>query len=58
LGNHDEKNRNWAWDEELLERETYYAYNNYDITWIVLNKNSLSIRLFIFFKKKWHLLFY
>ena len=39
LGNHDARNGNWEWYEELSGKETYYAYNNYDITRIVLNTN-------------------
>jgi len=39
LGNHDARNGNWEWYEELSGRKTYYAYNNYGITRIVLNTN-------------------
>ncbi|MFK5970279.1 MAG: metallophosphoesterase [Candidatus Marithrix sp.] len=39
LGNHDARNGNWEWYEDLSGRKTYYAYNNYDITRIILNTN-------------------
>jgi len=39
LGNHDARNGNWEWYEDLSGRKTYYAYNNYNITRIVLNTN-------------------
>ena len=39
LGNHDARNGNWEWYEELTGRSTYYAYNSYGITRIVLNTN-------------------
>jgi hypothetical protein len=39
LGNHDARNGNWEWYEELSGRKPHYAYNNYDITRIVLNTN-------------------
>jgi hypothetical protein len=39
LGNHDARNGNWEWYEELTGRRTYYAYSSYGITRIVLNTN-------------------
>ncbi|MBC8321172.1 MAG: metallophosphoesterase [Bacteroidetes bacterium] len=39
LGNHDARNGNWEWYNEFTGRDTYYAYNNYGITRIVLNTN-------------------
>lgn len=37
LGNHDSRNPNWIWLEELTGRKTYYTYNHKGITYIVLN---------------------
>ncbi len=37
LGNHDIRNTNIEWIEEVTERKTYYAYYENDITTITLN---------------------
>jgi hypothetical protein len=37
LGNHDSRNPNWIWLEELTGKKTYYASNYKGITVIVLN---------------------
>ena len=39
LGNHDTRNGNWIWLEELTGRKTYYTTNYKGITYIVLNTN-------------------
>lgn len=39
LGNHDARNGNWEWYEELSGKETVYAYSNNGITRIIMNTN-------------------
>ena len=39
MGNHDARNGNWEWYEQLTGRMTYYAYYNNGITRIVMNTN-------------------
>lgn len=39
LGNHDSRNGNWEWIRKFTHRDTYFAYNKNDITYIVLNTN-------------------
>lgn len=39
LGNHDSRNPNWIWLEELTGKKTFYTTNYNGITYIVLNTN-------------------
>ncbi|MBT3384217.1 MAG: metallophosphoesterase [Prolixibacteraceae bacterium] len=39
LGNHDARNGNWKWLEELTEKKTYYTSNYKGISYMVLNPN-------------------
>jgi len=39
LGNHDARNGNWIWLEELIGRKTYYSSSSNGITNIILNTN-------------------
>ncbi len=39
LGNHDARNGNWIWVEELTGKKTYYTSSSNGITHIVLNTN-------------------
>ncbi len=44
LGNHDARNGNWIWLEELTGRKTYYTSTYKNITYIVLNTNITPYR--------------
>ncbi|WP_297088493.1 hypothetical protein [uncultured Draconibacterium sp.] len=39
LGNHDTRNGNWVWLEEITGKKTYYTTHYKGITYIVLNTN-------------------
>ncbi len=39
MGNHDARNGNWIWIEELTGRKTYYSSYYKGITYVVLNTN-------------------
>lgn len=41
LGNHDARNANWEWYEEITGRKTYHSYCSNGVTRIVLNTNII-----------------
>ncbi len=41
LGNHDARNMNWEWYEEITGRKTYYSFCSNETTRIVMNSNLL-----------------